>query len=93
MNVPEVQLAKDREAIAREIHSLLMKWVLCVEARTMLIDCSIPVEDLASNGESVRGKVFHIACALCAQGSEADQELIRDWCESERREFPRCRIG
>lgn len=41
------------------------------------------MEDLASNGESVRGKVFHIACALCAQSprNEADQELIRDWCE------------
>ena len=43
---------------------------------------SIPVDDLASNGESVRAKVFHIACALCSQigASETDQELIRDWC-------------
>lgn len=44
---------------------------------------SIPVEDLASNGESVRAKVFHIACALCAQtpnANNSDQELIRDWC-------------
>jgi hypothetical protein len=44
---------------------------------------SIPVEDLASNGESMRGKVFHIACALFAQGSTVDeqgQELIKDWC-------------
>jgi hypothetical protein len=47
-----------------------------------LYSLSIPVEDLASNGESVRGKVFHIACALCTQamGNDADQELIRDWC-------------
>jgi hypothetical protein len=45
---------------------------------------SIPVEDLASNGESMRGKVFHIACALCAQVGggvdERGQELIKDWC-------------
>ncbi|ORY28818.1 hypothetical protein BCR39DRAFT_534017 [Naematelia encephala] len=67
LNVDDDELAKERENIAREIHSLLM---------------NIPVEDLASNGESVRGKVFHIACALCAQspGNHADQELIKDWC-------------
>ncbi|ORX39389.1 fungal-specific transcription factor domain-domain-containing protein [Kockovaella imperatae] len=68
LHVDEEQLAKDREGIAREIHSLLM---------------NIPVEDLASNGESVRGKVFHIACALCAaQGTDnqSSQDLIKDWC-------------
>lgn len=67
--------------IAREIHQLLMKWVS--KARNVETDPSIPVEDLASNGESMRGKVFHIACALFAQGSTVDeqgQELIKDWC-------------
>ena len=52
--------------------------------REIVADCSIPVEDLASNGESMRGKVFHIACALCAQVGggvdERGQELIKDWC-------------
>ncbi|BEI87105.1 hypothetical protein CcaverHIS002_0704510 [Cutaneotrichosporon cavernicola] len=68
LNVNEDQLAREREAIAREIHNLLM---------------SIPVEDLASNGESVRGKVFHIACALCGQASTpgTDSDLVRDWCD------------
>ncbi|RXK37841.1 hypothetical protein M231_04839 [Tremella mesenterica] len=62
----ENSLRREREDIAREIHSLLM---------------DIPVEDMASNGESVRGKVFHIACALVSQAlPNADQELIRDWC-------------
>ncbi|KAK4687599.1 hypothetical protein P7C73_g2514, partial [Tremellales sp. Uapishka_1] len=67
LNVDEEQLARERERIAREMHSLLR---------------NIPVEDLASNGESVRGKVIHIACALCSQnpGNGADQELIKDWC-------------
>jgi hypothetical protein len=62
--------------------------MLCFAAQQMRhptwIDIrSIPVEDLASNGESVRAKVFHIACALCAQtpnANNSDQELIRDWC-------------
>lgn len=72
LNVDEEQLSKERETIAREIHNLLM---------------SIPVEDLASNGESVRCKVFHIACALCGQsGTQAstpgtDTDLVRDWCD------------
>ncbi|KLT40106.1 hypothetical protein CC85DRAFT_162721 [Cutaneotrichosporon oleaginosum] len=68
LNVNEDQLAREREAIAREIHNLLM---------------SIPVEDLASNGESVRAKVFHIACALCGQASTpgTDSDLVRDWCD------------
>lgn len=68
LNVDEDQLAREREAIAREIHNLLM---------------SIPVEDLASNGESVRAKVFHIACALCGQASTpgTDTDLVRDWCD------------
>lgn len=68
LNVDEEQLAREREAIAREIHNLLM---------------SIPVEDLASNGESVRAKVFHIACALCGQASTpgTDSDLVRDWCD------------
>lgn len=68
LNVDEEQLAREREAIAREIHNLLM---------------SIPVEDLASNGESVRAKAFHIACALCGQASTpgTDTDLVRDWCD------------
>jgi len=88
--VDEEQLAREREAIAREIHSLLMKWfalVFCPSPSTLAdLVTSIPVEDLASNGESVRGKVFHIACALCAQvpGNDSDQELIRDWCNMVR---------
>lgn len=67
LNVPESSLARERQAIAREIHSLLM---------------NIPVEDMASNGESVRCKVFHIACALVSQtgATSADQDLVRDWC-------------
>ncbi|KAL7420962.1 hypothetical protein Q5752_003846 [Cryptotrichosporon argae] len=67
LDVDEDQLGREREAIAREIHNLLM---------------SIPVEDLASNGESVRGKVFHIACALCGQASTpgTDTGLVVDWC-------------
>ena len=42
---------------------------------------SIPVEDLASNGESVRTKIFHIVCALCDQkpAMGMDQDLILDW--------------
>ena len=58
-----------------------MKCVSSCDRETRL-KASIPVEDLASNGESVRGKVFHIACALVVQspGSIGDQELIRDWC-------------
>ncbi|WWC95031.1 hypothetical protein V866_001883 [Kwoniella sp. B9012] len=60
------QLAKEREAIAREIHSSLM---------------NIPLEDLASNGESVRSKIFHIVCALCDQKPTGgvDHGLICDW--------------
>lgn len=47
---------------------------------------SIPVEDMASNGESVRCKVFHIACALVSQtgATAADQDLVRDWCNMVR---------
>lgn len=68
LHVDDDQLSREREAIAREIHNLLM---------------SIPVEDLASNGESVRVKVFHIACALCGQASTpgTDTDLVRDWCD------------
>jgi hypothetical protein len=41
------------------------------------------MEDLASNGESVKGKVFHITCALCTQGPLDDigQQLFKDWWE------------
>ena len=44
---------------------------------------SIPMEDLASNGESVRGKVLHITCALCTQGpmDEVGQQVFKDWWE------------
>jgi hypothetical protein len=68
LDVDEDQLGREREAIAREIHNLLM---------------SIPVEDVAANGESVRCKVFHIACALCGQASTpgTDTDLVRDWCD------------
>jgi len=68
LHVPQEQLGIERESIAREIHNLLM---------------SIPVEDVAANGESVRGKVFHIACALCGQASTpgTDTDLVRDWCD------------
>lgn len=43
---------------------------------------SIPVEDLASNGESVRAKVFHIVTALCTQvpATDLNYDLVRDWC-------------
>ncbi|WVQ93818.1 hypothetical protein IAU59_000896 [Kwoniella sp. CBS 9459] len=66
LQLDKEQLAKEREGIAREIHSSLT---------------TIPVEDLASNGESVRSKIFHIVCALCSQdpASGVDQDLIRDW--------------
>ncbi|WRT66016.1 uncharacterized protein IL334_002967 [Kwoniella shivajii] len=66
LQLDKEQLAKEREGIAREIHSSLM---------------NIPVEDLASNGESVRCKIFHIVCALYLQNpaSGLDQDLIRDW--------------
>ncbi|OCF36130.1 hypothetical protein I317_06884 [Kwoniella heveanensis CBS 569] len=66
LQLDKEQLAKEREGIAREIHSSLT---------------TIPVEDLASNGESVRCKIFHIVCALCSQdpASGVDQDLIRDW--------------
>ncbi|TXT04955.1 hypothetical protein VHUM_04038 [Vanrija humicola] len=68
LHIDDERLIHDRKAIAREIHSMLM---------------SIPVEDLASNGESVRGKVFHIACALCGQAGSpgTDTDLVRDWCD------------
>ncbi|KAL1405139.1 hypothetical protein Q8F55_008762 [Vanrija albida] len=68
LHIDDERLIRDRKAIAREIHSMLM---------------SIPVEDLASNGESVRGKVFHIACALCGQAGSpgTDTDLVRDWCD------------
>lgn len=41
------------------------------------------MEDLASNGESVRGKVLHITCALCTQGpmDEVGQQVFKDWWE------------
>ncbi|WWC65478.1 uncharacterized protein I303_108096 [Kwoniella dejecticola CBS 10117] len=66
LQVDKDQMGKEREVIAREIHSSLM---------------NIPVEDLASNGESVRSKIFHIVCALCDQNpaSAVDQGLIWDW--------------
>ncbi|WWC92058.1 uncharacterized protein L201_007012 [Kwoniella dendrophila CBS 6074] len=66
LQLDKEQLAKEREGIAREIHSSLM---------------NIPVEDLASNGESVRCKIFHIVCALCDQkpANGVDQDLIWDW--------------
>ncbi|EIW65878.1 hypothetical protein TREMEDRAFT_66245 [Tremella mesenterica DSM 1558] len=78
----ENSLRREREDIAREIHSLLMEYVcLSYSVVVRVLHGSIPVEDMASNGESVRGKVFHIACALVSQAlPNADQELIRDWC-------------
>lgn len=60
-----------------------MSSIVSRELKRGFADDSIPVEDLASNGESMRGKVFHIACALFAQGSTVDeqgQDLIKDWC-------------
>lgn len=57
---------RDRQVIAREIYNLLI---------------GIPVEDLASNGESVRSKVIHIACALVSQNTSEDNTLIKDWCD------------
>lgn len=57
---------RERRVIAREIYNLLI---------------SIPVEDLASNGESVRSKVIHIACALVNQNNNDDNALIKDWCD------------
>jgi hypothetical protein len=48
------------------------------------------MEELASNGESVRGKVFHIACALCVQGpmDGPGQEVFKSWCEMVSRLVP-----
>ncbi|KAK9897844.1 hypothetical protein P389DRAFT_62398 [Cystobasidium minutum MCA 4210] len=67
LNDNEAQLKIEKEGIAREMHSLLM---------------GIPVEDLASNGESVRAKVFHIVTALCTQvpATDLNYDLVRDWC-------------
>lgn len=66
--------------------------VLCLSSLLMFafLKNSIPVEDLASNGESVRAKVFHIVTTLCTQvpATDLNYDLVRDWCNMVRSHFP-----
>lgn len=70
-----------------EITGLTTSCALCLLFDYCFIKInSIPVEDLASNGESVRAKVFHIVTTLCTQvpATDLNYDLVRDWCNMVR---------
>ncbi|GHJ88004.1 hypothetical protein NliqN6_4406 [Naganishia liquefaciens] len=65
---PNHDIAPERELVGREMYSLLS---------------SIPVEHLAANGESMRGKVLRIIIALLSNSASPEfwNQHVRDWWE------------
>ncbi|KAJ9110508.1 hypothetical protein QFC22_006729 [Naganishia vaughanmartiniae] len=63
---PTHDIASERESVGREMYSLLS---------------SIPVEHLAANGESMRGKVLRIFIALLSNAASPEHwnQHVRDW--------------
>lgn len=75
--VPGPEDKKERYEIARRTFAQLEQ---CVgEFGVVLTRCSIPVECVASNSESLRGKVLRVVVSLLSAEAEQTPRSLWDW--------------